>query len=134
MIKNQTFILESQEHGYIFSILKMTTSDLETTTAELLARKWEETYGLLAKINQIVESNPEKTKALLAEHPQFTRALFQAQLMLGIADLEVADEEQQLADKVLQMTRQEFDQLDPEMQKEVSRIRTEYNQSPIPPE
>jgi hypothetical protein len=60
---------------------------LEPTTTELLSREWDEIYGVLAQINDFLKSKPQEARELLVRNPRFTRALFQAQLQLGIAYL-----------------------------------------------
>jgi hypothetical protein len=60
---------------------------LEPTTTELLAREWDEICGVLAQINDFLKSKPQEARELLVRNPRFTRALFQAQLQLGIAYL-----------------------------------------------
>jgi cleavage stimulation factor subunit 2 len=60
---------------------------LEPTTTELLSHEWDEIYGVLAQINDFLKSKPQEARELLVRNPRFTRALFQAQLQLGIAYL-----------------------------------------------
>ncbi|KAK8886301.1 hypothetical protein M9Y10_041763 [Tritrichomonas musculus] len=117
----------------------MTSNDLEITTVELLSRSWEEIYGVLATFNDAVKSRLDSTKQLLISKPAFARALFQAQLELGIANLDseteapkVEEDEYQLLERVKSMTKEEFDKLQPEAQKYVKQVRESLQLPPVP--
>lgn len=114
----------------------MTSNDLEATTVELLSRSWEEIYGVLARINDAAKSEPHEIKQLLASQPAFARALFQAQLELGIANLESEQESpkveedegiQKTLDSVKIMTKEEFDNLPREAKIYVNHARESLN-------
>lgn len=70
-----------------------TDPPLESTTVELLSHDWEEIYGVLAKMYEAAKSKPTETYELLIHNPSFAKALFQAQIQLNIAVLELKQEE-----------------------------------------
>ena len=111
-------------------------NDLESTTVELLSRSWEEIYGVLAKINELAKTKPNETKQLLINKPAFARALFQAQLELGIANLDSEQESskfdedediQTILDRVRTMTKEDFDKLPQETKVYVIHARESLN-------
>ena len=121
----------------------MTQNDLELTTVQLLSRSWEEIYGVLAKINDAAKAKPNETKQILINKPAFARALFQAQLELGIANLDSEQEPpkieededyQNVLEQVRTMTKKEFDELNQEAQMYVMRAREGLHLPPKPTE
>ena len=114
----------------------MASNDLESTTVELLSRSWDEIYGVLARMNDAAKTNPKETKQLLISKPAFARALFQAQLELGIANLDSDQEAPKLdededfqttLDRVRTMTKEDFDKLPQETQLYVIHARESLN-------
>ena len=68
-------------------------NELEATTVLLLSKEWEDVYGILAFANDLLKQDPFRMREILVKNPHLSRALFQAQLELGIANLSTGQEE-----------------------------------------
>ncbi|OHT10260.1 hypothetical protein TRFO_04275 [Tritrichomonas foetus] len=119
--------------------MSVAEAQLERTTVELLSRDWEEIYGVLDFMNDAVKSSPEATHQLLKNCPPFARAIFQAQLELGIANLEEENIEDhrdeqldQTLQKVIQITAEEFANLPEEVKQDIMNIRQRFKLPPQP--
>ena len=63
----------------------MSTDQLEPTTRKLLSYEDLDIYAVLVRMKERFEHKNEQTKHELMAHPQFLRAIFQAQYLFGIA-------------------------------------------------
>ena len=62
----------------------------EKATQELLAEDWSLIFGVLARLQQLAKQGPETQntlRGLLCQYVKFARAIYQAQLQLGIVDI-----------------------------------------------
>jgi hypothetical protein len=67
--------------------------DLDVTTVDLLSRGPQEIYGVIARMYDLIRQNPLETRDLLIRNPRFTRAIYQAQLQLGVACLDLTTDD-----------------------------------------
>lgn len=61
------------------------SEQLEKTTKEMLDLDWEDIYAILVKMKMAFQGNAETARTSLRNSPQFLRALYQAQIEMGIA-------------------------------------------------
>lgn len=125
----------------------------ETPTIELLKLDWDDIYAVLAEVDRQVKSNRQDIFNFLVGNPKFARALYQAQMQLGIAEQhlssttptipahqsqypgqmapQVVDSEQMLQ-YVMHIKLSEFNSLSPTDQQQVEEIRRSYGLPPRP--
>lgn len=56
----------------------------EAISAALGGKTRAELYKIMEQMKELVQQNPEQARQILVQNPQLTKALFQAQIMLGM--------------------------------------------------